>query len=143
MKSIAAMFAGVVFGLGLAVSQMINPLKVLAFLDVFGHWDPSLALVMAGAIGVTLPGFALLRRRDQPLLASQFHWPTRTDLDPRLIIGAAVFGIGWGMAGFCPGPGIAAMALGWHEPVVFTLAMIAGFVVWHLYERSRASAVDG
>lgn len=143
MKSIAALFAGVLFGLGLAISQMINPLKVLGFLDVLGNWDPSLALVMVGAIAVTLPGFAVLKRMNRPLLATQFQWPQRQDIDPRLIVGAAIFGIGWGLAGFCPGPGIAAIALGWHEPLVFSLAMIAGFIIWHVLERRRANKTHG
>ncbi len=143
MKSITALIAGILFGVGLAVSQMINPLKVLGFLDVLGHWDPSLALVMVGAIAVTLPGFALLRRREKPLVADRFQWPTRTDIDGRLVLGAAVFGIGWGLGGFCPGPGIAAISLGWHEPLVFTLSMVAGFIAWHLYERGMAASTDG
>ncbi|MCP1727036.1 putative membrane protein YedE/YeeE [Natronospira proteinivora] len=140
MKSIAALIAGALFGLGLAISQMINPLKVLAFLDVLGHWDPSLAFVMGGAIAVTLPGFALLKRWEQPILAPRFQWPQREDIDLRLLTGAGLFGIGWGLAGYCPGPGIAAIALNvresaFIEPFLFTAAMAVGFLLWPWIDR--------
>jgi uncharacterized membrane protein YedE/YeeE len=121
-----ALVAGTIFGVGLFVSQMTNPAKVLGFLDVAGHWDPSLALVMGGALCVTFPAFAWARRRSTPWLASSFSLPTRTDLDGRLIGGAAVFGAGWGMAGFCPGPALA--SLGFAEPATypFVAAMLVG-----------------
>lgn len=145
MKNLAAMIAGLVFGLGLAVSQMVNPLKVLGFLDVLGHWDPSLAFVMAGAIVVTLPGFYWLKKMDRPVLASRFQWPRRDDVDRRLLIGAGLFGIGWGLAGYCPGPGIGALALNvrdstFLEPLIFTGAMLAGFLTWHLVGMKPAPA---
>lgn len=147
MKGFAALIAGLLFGLGLAVSQMVNPLKVLAFLDVFGHWDPSLALVMGGAIAVTMPGFWLLRRLDRPALAPRFEWPTRRDLDRKLLAGAAIFGVGWGLAGYCPGPAIGAAALSLRgtvflEPLVFVAAMAVGFFAWH-WLTTRRSATDG
>jgi len=148
MKSFAALIAGILFGLGLAISQMINPLKVLAFLDVLGHWDPSLAFVMGGAIAVTLPGFALLKRWNRPVLALQFQWPTREDIDKRLVGGAALFGIGWGLAGYCPGPGIGAMALNiresaFYEPLIFTAAMVVGFLAWHILDRTVLNKASG
>ena len=124
-----AFLAGVVFGLGLAVSQMINPQKVLAFLDVTGEWDPSLALVMGGALAVTFVAYRLVLRRPAPLFAARFHLPTRRDIDTRLLAGAAIFGIGWGAAGYCPGPAIAGVALAGYdffEPFVFIAALLVG-----------------
>lgn len=149
MKALSALLAGLLFGLGLAVSEMVNALKVLAFLDVFGHWDPSLAFVMGGAIAVTLPGFALLRQRGgAPWFDTRFQWPQRSDIDARLVGGAALFGIGWGLAGYCPGPAIGGVALNlrdtdFWEPVLFTAAMLAGFLGWQLIEARRAAAIDG
>ena len=122
----AGLIAGVIFGLGLVISGMANPAKVLNFLDVAGSWDPSLAFVMGGAIAVTLPGYALLRRRGAPLLAAQFQWPTRDDVDARLLGGAATFGLGWGLSGFCPGPAFTAVALAAPGTLVFVPAMLAG-----------------
>lgn len=148
MKALTALLAGLVFGLGLAVSEMVNALKVLGFLDVFGHWDPSLAFVMGGAIAVSLPGFALLRKRNRPLLAPAFQWPQRTDIDRKLVLGAVIFGIGWGLAGYCPGPAIGGIALNlrdtvFWEPVLLTGTMLLGFLGWHLFEASRTAAIDG
>lgn len=102
MMIVAAGLVGVLFGLGLIVAGMANPAKVLAFLDVAGAWDPSLALVMGGAIGVALPAFALSRRRERGWLGARFDWPRATQIDRRLLLGGALFGVGWGMAGVCP-----------------------------------------
>ena len=133
-QTLWAILAGLLFGAGLAVSQMANPAKVLAFLDVgaipAGGWDPSLAFVMAGALAVTFFGYRLVRRRERPLAADAFDFPTRRDIDGRLIAGSAIFGIGWGLVGYCPGPAIASLAWGRIETVVFVLAMIAGMVIW-------------
>lgn len=129
LRVLAALIAGMLFGVGFVVSAMINPAKVLAFLDVAGAWDPSLALVMAGAVAVTFAGYRLAFRRGRPLFEPDFSLPTRTDLDARLIGGAAVFGAGWGLAGFCPGPAIAGLALGAAEPYVFVAAMAAGMIL--------------
>ena len=128
MKNLSALIAGLVFGLCLAVSGMANPAKVQNFLDLFGTWDPSLAFVMGGAILVTAPGYWLLRKRTQPLFAETFRWPTKTDIDGPLLGGAATFGIGWGLGGFCPGPAITALALGAPGTLVFIAAMIAGIL---------------
>lgn len=125
-RDLAALLAGLLFGLGLAVAQMTNPLKVLAFLDIFGNWDPSLGLVMGGAVAVTLLGFRIILRQPAPLFDTKFHLPTRRDLDRDLIAGAALFGTGWGIAGFCPGPAVAALAYGSLEPVLFVGAMLVG-----------------
>lgn len=115
------------FGAGLALSQMINPLKIMNFLDVAGAWDPSLALVMVGALAVTAAGYHLVMRKEQPLFEGHFHLPTRKEIDLHLLVGAVIFGVGWGLAGYCPGPGVAAMTLGTLEPVVFILAVFGGF----------------
>ncbi|PWG61280.1 DUF6691 family protein [Spiribacter halobius] len=118
--------AGLVFGLGLAVSRMVDPARVLGFLDVAGEWDPTLAFVMAGALAVTLPAFRWLPRRQQPWLGGRFQLPTRQDVDARLVAGAMLFGVGWGIAGLCPGPALAALASGLPEVVGFVVAMAVG-----------------
>lgn len=118
--------AGLVFGLGLAVSRMVDPARVLGFLDVAGEWDPTLAFVMAGALAVTLPAFRLLPRRSRPWFGHRFQLPTRRDIDARLVSGAVLFGIGWGLAGLCPGPALAALASGIPEILGFVVAMAAG-----------------
>ncbi|MBS4051244.1 MAG: YeeE/YedE family protein [Methylomonas sp.] len=126
-KIILALIAGTIFGLGLAVSQMVNPNKVLAFLDIAGDWDPSLALVMAGALAVAATGFRWARRHEKPVLGSRFHITLKTALDRPLLAGAALFGVGWGMTGFCPGPAFASMALGNREAIVMVACIYAGF----------------
>ena len=136
---LVALVSGLVFALGLGISGMTNPNKVLAFLDVAGDWDPSLALVMAGAIAVYHPAFRLLRGRDAPLLAGRFHWPTAKDVDLRLVLGSVMFGVGWGLAGFCPGPAIVALSSGDLAVFVFFLAMVAGMELEHLSLDKRAA----
>ena len=126
-KLILSSISGILFGIGLGVSEMINPNKVLAFLDVAGDWDPSLAFVMAGALLITTIIFRLILKRDRPIFDHHFKLPTKQELDPHLIGGAALFGIGWGMSGYCPGPATAAIGLGLQEPVIMVLAIIAGF----------------
>ncbi|QFU16716.1 YeeE/YedE family protein [Microvirga thermotolerans] len=152
MPLIASAFAsGLIFGLGLIVSQMVNPAKVIGFLDLFGRWDPSLAFVMGGAVAVSALGFAVARRRRVPLLAPRLEVPARRDLDPRLLAGAALFGIGWGLAGFCPGPALTMLLAGpWQVPV-FVASMIAGMALFRVMPadwpeaafRRRASEADG
>ncbi|KAA5803887.1 YeeE/YedE family protein [Alkalicaulis satelles] len=127
---LAALGAGLLFGLGLVISGMINPAKVLNFLDVAGSWDPSLAFVMGGALAVTAIGYRLVLPRGKPLFAERFALPAARQLDPRLIGGAALFGIGWGLAGFCPGPALSAAALGMAEVYIFLAAMLAGMAGW-------------
>lgn len=126
LRSAGALLAGIIFGLGLAVSHMINPAKALAFLDVAGRWDPSLALVMAGALAVALVGFRMTLRRPGPLLGERFELPSAKNIDGRLLTGAVVFGIGWGLVGFCPGPAIASVAFGLKEAFIFVAAMFTG-----------------
>ena len=127
-RSIAALAAGTLFGVGLAVSQMVNPEKVLAFLNVVGEWDPSLAFVMLGAIVVTFIGYRLSVSQP-PLFADSHSLPTSTALDRQLVTGAVIFGLGWGLAGYCPGPAIAGLSSGSTEPVVFLASMIVGSLV--------------
>jgi len=127
MKQIFALLSGLIFGIGLIVSGMADPAKVLNFLDVFGTWDPSLAFVMGGAIAVTAPGFAwLFRSRQTPYFDSTFRVPTRNDLEPKLLTGAAIFGIGWGLGGFCPGPALTALPLASSGTLIFVPFMLGG-----------------
>jgi uncharacterized membrane protein YedE/YeeE len=129
---LSAFASGLLFGLGLIVSQMVNPAKVLGFLDVFGNWDPSLALVMGGAVAVSALGSLVARRRGVPVLAPRLEIPTRSDLDWPLIGGAALFGIGWGLVGLCPGPALTALTFGPPSVFVFVAAMIAGMALFRL-----------
>ena len=124
--ALVSLLAGLLFGAGLALGGMTDPGKVIAFLDVSGQWDPSLGFVMGSALLVTFPVFAWVRRAGRPLLAERFQLPTRKDIDPQLLIGAALFGIGWGIAGLCPGPAIANLAAGSFEILLFVAAMIGG-----------------
>ena len=117
--------AGIVFGVGLAVSQMTNPEKVLSFLDIFGHWDPSLLFTMGAAVAVSFIGYRVVLKGG-PVLDEALHLPTRSDIDIRLLAGALIFGIGWGIAGYCPGPAIAGLTSGINEPLIFVSAMIVG-----------------
>lgn len=118
--------AGLIFGIGLVVSGMADPAKVLNFLDLFGTWDPSLAFVMGGAVVVTFIGFRLVLRRPTPLFAQGFHLPTASRIDARLLSGAAIFGLGWGLGGFCPGPALTSLVLAAPGTLVFVPAMLAG-----------------
>ncbi len=129
---LAALIAGILFGVGLTVSQMVNPSKVWNFLDIFGSWDPSLAFVLAGATGTAAIGFHLVRRRAAPLFAPEFQIPTTRAIEPRLLCGAAIFGIGWGLAGLCPGPALADLAIGPGDIGFFVAAMLAGMVAFRV-----------
>jgi len=129
-SSFVALLAGLVFGTGLYVSQMVNPAKVLAFLDVAGNWDPSLAFVMAGALVVTVLGNTIARKRSAPFAGSSFQWPTSRQIDARLVGGAALFGIGWGLVGFCPGPALAALAFGLWPVALFVASMVVGMAAY-------------
>ncbi|RBL84338.1 hypothetical protein DDE05_24365 [Streptomyces cavourensis] len=134
MPALFAFAAGLVFGLGLVISGMANPAKVLGFLDLGGLWDPSLAFVMGGAVAVAAPGLAWLRRRRASLSGEPLHWPTATRIDLRLAAGSLAFGAGWGMAGFCPGPALVAAAAGVHEALVFVAAMVVGMGLFSAIE---------
>ena len=138
---IASFVGGLVFGLGLLISGMTEPAKVLGFLDIFGAWDATLAFVMAGAVTVAAIGFALARRRSAPVLASHFSWPARSDIDAPLVIGSALFGIGWGLSGICPGPALVNLA-GLSTPIlVFVAAVVVGMFGHELWQR-RNAAID-
>lgn len=132
-----AFVVGLVFGIGLLVSGMVDPAKVLGFLDIAGRWDPSLALVMAGAVAVGLGAFTVARRRTLSLLGLPMRMPVTTAIDARLIAGSVVFGVGWGLAGFCPGPALVALGAGCGKAVVFVLAMLAGMALFEGIERVR------
>jgi uncharacterized membrane protein YedE/YeeE len=156
MPALASFICAYIFGLGLVISGMIRPAKVLAFLDVFGipsgTWDPSLAVVMAAGLAVTGAGYALARRRP-PLFDKQSRWPTATAIDRPLLVGAALFGIGWGLVGLCPGPAIANLATLSPGVIVFVIAMAVGMVAHNLWakratpaaqrELATAAAIDG
>ena len=126
LRNIAALACGIIFGVGLGVSQMTNPDKVLDFFDVFGAWDPSLAFVMGGAVAVTAVAFRFVLRRPNPLYAENFSLPTKANIDARLIGGSAVYGVGWGLVGFCVGPSIAALAYGDTRVAIFVIALTVG-----------------
>jgi uncharacterized membrane protein YedE/YeeE len=129
LRALAALLSGAIFGLGLAVSGMMNPAKVISFLDVTGDWDPTLAFVMGGALLVTVPAFRIISKRQRPVLADGFELPRKSAVDARLVGGAALFGVGWGLVGFCPGPAVAALATGLTPVFVFVAAMISGMAI--------------
>jgi uncharacterized membrane protein YedE/YeeE len=135
--TILSLLSGLVFGVGLLVSGMANPAKVLGFLDLAGEWDPSLALVMLGAIVVGIVAFQIAGARKLTFLKREFRLPTRTDIDKRLILGSVLFGAGWGLAGFCPGPALVAMGAGEHKAVVFVVAILAGMALFEVLEKRR------
>jgi len=119
-------FIGAIFGYGLSLAEMVDPARVVGFLDVAGRWDPTLLFVMGGALAVTVPAFRWILGRGEPLLQKNFSLPTKHRLDRRLILGAAVFGIGWGLGGFCPGPALAGLATGSPAVILFVVSMVAG-----------------
>ena len=131
---IPSLAAGTLFGAGLALGGMTDPARVRGFLDLFGDWDPTLAFVMGGAVFVMAIVWRIVPRMATPLFDEQFHVPTRKDLDPKLIGGAALFGIGWGIAGLCPGPGIAALVIAPASAAIFVAAMLAGMALIRLFE---------
>lgn len=135
MFALSALLSGLVFGLGLIVSGMANPAKVLGFLDLAGQWDPSLALVMAGAIAVGFFAFLIAKNRTRSLIGAEMKLPTASAIDSRLLVGGVLFGAGWGVAGFCPGPGLVALGMGEPKALVFVAAMLAGMVIFSWREK--------
>jgi len=135
MQALVALACGLVFGAGLAISGMTNPAKVLAFLDVAGAWDPTLLFVMGGALAVSALGYAISRRRVRPFLAETFQIPTRRDFDAQLVVGAVLFGVGWGLVGVCPGPALANLSRGAPEAFTFVAALLAGVVAHRVVTR--------
>jgi uncharacterized membrane protein YedE/YeeE len=139
---VPASVAGVIFGAGLALSDMVNPARVLGFLDIAGTWDPTLALVMGAAVVASAIGFAFSRRLRAPLFGESFFIPENRRLDSQLIGGAALFGIGWGLVGFCPGPAIAGLIYGMWQPWLFVAAMTAGMVLQRVVSAPRKAKAD-
>lgn len=137
MQLVTIFIAGLVFGVGLIVSGMTNPAKVIGFLDLAGNWDPSLAFVMGGAIFVGFFAFRIAGQRAKTWLGTEMNLPTARRIDRRLVLGGLLFGIGWGVAGYCPGPALTSLLSGGVKPVVFVLAMLAGMAVFELLERRR------
>ena len=136
-----SLLAGLIFGLGLIVSGMANPAKVLGFLDLAGAWDPSLAFVMAGAIAVAAFAFALAKKRTVSFLGAAMRLPgSSRDIDRRLVFGSVLFGVGWGVAGFCPGPGLVALGMGEIKALVFVAAMLAGMGIFEFIERHKQAS---
>lgn len=133
LRMLTYLIGGTLFGLGLTISEMVNPQKVIGFLDVAGEWDPTLAFVMGGALLVAVPAFRfILKERTKPVLEDDFELPTKKTVDGRLVGGSALFGVGWGLAGFCPGPAVTALASGLTPVFAFVAAMIAGMVLYKL-----------
>ncbi|CCM75298.1 YeeE/YedE family protein [Rhizobium mesoamericanum] len=138
-RILASILCGVLFGIGLVVSDMVNPARVLAFLDVAGDWDPSLAFVMGGALIPSSLAYAIKRYRSRPAFDTEFHVPTSRSIDARLVFGAGLFGLGWGLVGLCPGPSIASLVTGRSEAVLFAAAMVAGMFAYQIIQ-SRQNA---
>ncbi len=141
MLMIACLLCGFVFGWGLLISGMMQPAKVLAFLDLFGDWDPSLAVVMGAALAVSSLGYAFAKRRPRPLFAERSLWPDRKDIDAPLVIGSLSFGIGWGLVGLCPGPALENLATLSPQVIGFVVAMAAGMLLHDLWQSRRALPV--
>lgn len=135
MKLFTALISGLLFGAGLIVSEMVNPARVQGFLDWFGVWDPTLAFVMAGALSVTTPAMYLLKKRSRPIFSDKFEWPTRKDIDVRLVSGSVMFGVGWGLTGFCPGPALVSAGSLRPELFLFILCMLAGMAMHGMLQR--------
>lgn len=140
MQRISEFLAGLVFGLGLLISGMTDPSKVLGFLDLFGVWDPSLMFVMGGGVGVALVGFRIAQKRNTTLGGGVLHWPELAHIDRSLVMGSLLFGVGWGLAGFCPGPALVSMAAGQDKALVFVLAMLTGMALHAVWQRWQRSA---
>ena len=139
MKKLISLIAGIIFGIGLVVSEMVNPAKVLAFLDLFGNWDPSLAFVMIGALIVSSPLFHLIKNKDKHLLAEKFNYSKNKEINNKLIIGSALFGAGWGLGGLCPGPAISSIALLNVNSITFVFAMFIGFYLVKFFNLTKIS----
>jgi uncharacterized membrane protein YedE/YeeE len=135
MHILTAFVAGLIFGLGLILSGMTNPAKIIGFLDIFGHWDPSLVLVMLGAITTTAISFHLIKNRQQSFLGKQINLPVNISIDRKLILGSLIFGIGWGLAGYCPGPSLVSILQGGYQPLVFVISMLIGMGIFEVFNQ--------
>lgn len=132
VTELVALVAGLLFGLGLSLSQMIDRNRVLGFLDITGNWDSTLLFVLGGAVGVTVIAFRFVLRLSHPIWGDKFYLPTKKEIDRPLILGSAIFGIGWGISGYCPGPGLTALAIGGINPIIFLLALVLGSFLYDL-----------
>lgn len=132
MQLLTAFVTGLIFGLGLILSEMTNPAKIIGFLDIFGNWDPSLVLVMLGAITVSAVSFKLTKSRQQSFFGQQIKLPKSSKIDYRLITGSLIFGVGWGLAGYCPGPALTSVLLGGYQPLIFAISMLIGMGVFEV-----------
>ena len=139
MNKLISLISGIIFGIGLVISEMINPAKVLGFLDLFGNWDPSLAFVMIGALIVSSPLFHLIKNKDKPLLAEKFNYSKNKQINNKLITGSVLFGAGWGLGGLCPGPAISSLALLNINSIIFVFAMFIGFYLVKFFNLSKIS----
>lgn len=137
MGKFLVLMSGLLFGAGVTISGMVNPMKVLNFMDIFGRWDATLILVMGAALAVTLVGYQIIFKRTVPLFAASFRLPTSKDIDAKLLGGAALFGLGWGISGFCPGPAVASVVFGRTESITFVIAMAAGMIVTKQIQNRR------
>jgi len=137
MHALSAFAVGLVFGIGLIIAGMTDPSKIIGFLNLAGPWDPSLALVMGGAVAVGLIAFRFARRRTTAFLGGAMHLPTARQIDRRLVVGSLVFGIGWGLAGYCPGPAVVSVGMGQEKAIVFVVAMVVGMGMYEVFERLR------
>lgn len=136
-QNLMTLFCGIIFGIGLSLSHMIDPNKVLSFLDIFGNWDPSLIFVMLGALVVAFVSFKLILKRPAPIWVESFHISRKSSVDKPLILGAAIFGIGWGMSGYCPGPAVAGLGLLSMESVIMVTAIYLGFIAYQRFFERR------
>lgn len=143
MQILMALVSGLLFGIGLIISGMADPAKVLGFLDLAGRWNPSLLLVMGGAVAASFIGFGLARKRECSLLGDPMRLPSASQIDRRLILGATLFGAGWGLAGFCPGPALASLLFAGAKPLVFVAAMLGGMALFELIERRQRHQPPG
>lgn len=134
-KALAAFIVGFIFALGLGISGMTQPQKVVGFLDLFGNWDPSLMFVMIGAIGVHFFTYKIIRKRKSPLLTPEWHVPEKSKITPALVFGSLIFGLGWGLAGYCPGPAVTALASFEKGPVLFVVSMVSGMMLFNLLDK--------
>lgn len=137
-QNFMALISGIVFGVGLGVSQMVDPQRVLGFLDLAGQWDPTLAFVMGGAVLTTVITFRFILKQPHPIFGSKFYLPTRKDIDLPLLLGAAIFGVGWGIGGYCPGPALASLSFGGGNTLVFVVFMVIGSLVYKGYSTRKA-----
>ena len=139
MNKLISLISGIIFGIGLVISEMVNPAKVLGFLDLFGNWDPSLAFVMIGALVISSPLFHVIKKREKPIFVAQFNYSNNKEINNKLIIGSALFGAGWGLGGLCPGPAISSIALLNINSITFVFAMFFGFYIVKFFNLSKTS----